>query len=82
MTDQSLWRLEGCRVWQCLGCRRVGVGEAYTAFSHCFHCEEEASSSSHMLEVFVVPAWVARILSYEFAEERSKEAKEIRTMNP
>jgi len=82
MTDQSLWRLEGCRIWHCLTCRRIGVAEAESKICKCLHCAMREAGQPHPLEVFFVPAWAVSILSYEFAQERSKEAKETRAVNP
>ena len=81
MTDQSLWRLEGCRVWHCLTCRRIGVAEAESEICLCFHCDSK-DGGSHPLEVYFVPAWAVSILSYEFAEERSERLKESEAANP
>ena len=82
MTDQSLWRLEGCRVWHCLTCRRIGVAEAESGICRCLHCDKRENGRSRPLEVFFVPAWAVSILSYEFAEERSKRLKESEAVNP
>lgn len=45
----------------------------------CYPCECNQNGSG-TLEIFFVPAWAVRILSYEFAAERSrKQSEELTT---